>query len=624
MSVRRAVAVLAAVSTVFSLMWLPAAGLASAAEPVSPARLTAKAAHQIDPGPRTAASVGMPSNSIQEPSVAPAGGVEITGHGSGHGRGLSQYGAYGYAMEGWSFRQIIAHYYGGAVLAQRPGASGSALIRVRLLGQDGRDLIVTSGASFVAGGVLMKAGSTARLHLEPGGTITLYGRAGTCTGTETKAKVRVTGSVMSTVSLPGNDLTKMLTLCGTVRRSYHGLMTLLSDGGAARTVNTVYLRDYLDGVVPRESYAGWGSDGGGKGMQALDAQAIASRSYALAENRWSYASTCDDTHCQVYGGAGLNGSVIEDPRSNAAVAATDGLALMQNGRYAYAEFGTASGGYTAPGDFTAVPDPGDAVAINPYHNWTVSRNLAPLGARYGVGTLTGLDVIQRNGLGADGGRVLQVRVSGSAGSAVVSGHSVALALDLPSDWYVFHTVSHGSLLALDASSGARLSGVLYAIYGSRCTAGRQLSVGRTGSSGTFPIAALAGSYCAVMLSAPAGYRVDSRPVAFSVGFGEGFTVTARVPPAASHGTVMVRDAATGKAVPDARVSVYGAACTAGRPMSTMTTRADGTIPVAAYPGQYCAVLQDSPAGYTPNDVPTRFTVVSQSAFRATITATRAR
>src|SRR5205085_10981649 len=35
----------------------------------------------------------------------------LTGHGWGHGIGMSQYGALGYAQHGWSYPQILAHYF---------------------------------------------------------------------------------------------------------------------------------------------------------------------------------------------------------------------------------------------------------------------------------------------------------------------------------------------------------------------------------------------------------------------------------------------------------------------------------------------------------------------------------
>jgi len=47
----------------------------------------------------------------------------LTGHGWGHGVGLSQWGADGYAQHGWGYRRILAHYYTGTGLGTlRPGA----------------------------------------------------------------------------------------------------------------------------------------------------------------------------------------------------------------------------------------------------------------------------------------------------------------------------------------------------------------------------------------------------------------------------------------------------------------------------------------------------------------------
>ena len=40
----------------------------------------------------------------------------IHGGGDGHGIGMSQYGAYGYALHGKSYQWILAHYYQGTSL----------------------------------------------------------------------------------------------------------------------------------------------------------------------------------------------------------------------------------------------------------------------------------------------------------------------------------------------------------------------------------------------------------------------------------------------------------------------------------------------------------------------------
>src|SRR5689334_20623180 len=55
--------------------------------------------------------------------AAPAGSGALfvfTGHGWGHGVGMSQYGAYGYAQHGWTAQQILDHYYPGTTVGKAP------------------------------------------------------------------------------------------------------------------------------------------------------------------------------------------------------------------------------------------------------------------------------------------------------------------------------------------------------------------------------------------------------------------------------------------------------------------------------------------------------------------------
>src|SRR5918911_381471 len=44
----------------------------------------------------------------------------VTGHGWGHGVGMSQYGAYGYAQKGVGYAKIVLHYFPGTELGQAP------------------------------------------------------------------------------------------------------------------------------------------------------------------------------------------------------------------------------------------------------------------------------------------------------------------------------------------------------------------------------------------------------------------------------------------------------------------------------------------------------------------------
>src|SRR5438874_552324 len=44
----------------------------------------------------------------------------VSGHGWGHGVGMGQYGAYGYAKHGLGYRSILAHYYPGTTIGTAP------------------------------------------------------------------------------------------------------------------------------------------------------------------------------------------------------------------------------------------------------------------------------------------------------------------------------------------------------------------------------------------------------------------------------------------------------------------------------------------------------------------------
>src|SRR5437763_6390450 len=62
---------------------------------------------------------------------APAGSgalLVFSGHGWGHGVGMSQYGAYGYAQHGSTYDQILAHYYPGTTLGPAPASTIRVLL----------------------------------------------------------------------------------------------------------------------------------------------------------------------------------------------------------------------------------------------------------------------------------------------------------------------------------------------------------------------------------------------------------------------------------------------------------------------------------------------------------------
>lgn len=385
------------------------------AAPVAPGLM---AAGLMAAGFMAAEPPGSPAGTAPSPPVV---AVTVAGHGLGPGRGMGQYGAYGYAAEPsyrWSYQQIVAHYYGSAHLARIGADADRATINVDL--SELNDAAVTPVRANPGAAVSVNGGRPR------GGTITVHhtGRVQTITATA--------GAV--SVELPGVGW-----------RAYDGAIQVqpsgAPDGTGGQTWAVVPIERYVAGVVPREAPAGWGATGG---EAALQAQAVAVRSYALAYVA-AAGRICDTAACQVYEGApsslGLGADVAY---SDAATATTAGQVMCDEtgptcpvGAVAATQYAASTGGYTAGGTFPSVVDAGDAVAGNPFHDWTMSVKVIAIERHYpALGTLTRLQVTARNGLGAYGGRALEVRVTGTGGRNVtVSGDAFARGLGLPSDWF---------------------------------------------------------------------------------------------------------------------------------------------------------------------------------------------
>src|SRR5512146_328189 len=67
---------------------------------------------------------------VAAPTPVGAATFVITGHGWGHGVGLSQWGAYGYAQKGLDYTKIVLHYFPGTELGDAPASK----VRVLLAG----------------------------------------------------------------------------------------------------------------------------------------------------------------------------------------------------------------------------------------------------------------------------------------------------------------------------------------------------------------------------------------------------------------------------------------------------------------------------------------------------------
>jgi stage II sporulation protein D len=263
----------------------------------------------------------------------------IEGGGYGHGIGMSQYGAHGYALHGWTAEQIIRHYFTGTVVAPRP-SDGPTDVRVLL-----QSHLKPARLQMVSAGVVTQGVAT--LDLAAGDIVEL--RKTGAFLVVTRVRTGVKNQILSGASRA--DAVIVPQVDGGVRTlftadnrhangTYRGTFTghLFSDG--VSIVNTVPFESYLRGVVPWESPSGWPA-------AALEAQAIAARSYALRGIRTTYSwfDLYSDTQSQMYGGIDA-----ERETSDAAVTATANLVARvksASGEVAQTFFFSTSPGRTA-------------------------------------------------------------------------------------------------------------------------------------------------------------------------------------------------------------------------------------------------------------------------------------
>jgi SpoIID/LytB domain protein len=275
----------------------------------------------------------------------------IAGAGDGHGVGMSQDGALGYAEHGWPYDAILGHYYRGTAIGQAPEHT---VVRV-LMGSK---------------------------------------------------------------------------------------------------VKRIPLESYVRGVVSAEVSSSWP-------MAALEAQAVASRTYAItAHAGGSKFDVYPDTRSQMY-----LGKAAETPRTNAAVAATAGQIVTYGGKPAITYFYADSGGHTEsvqygfPGSspqpwLVGVADPYD---VGPLRKWSVSLSFSAAAKDLrGLvsGTFKGIEVLKRG----SSPRIVSAYVLGSKGRTVVSGGELASRFGLAGTWAYFSVRdSHGTHAEPDVSGKSKAS-----------------------------------------------------------------------------------------------------------------------------------------------------------------------
>lgn len=362
----------------------------------------------------------------------------IKGAGFGHGVGMSQYGALGYAQNGWDASRILGHYYTGTSLGT---TDPNQKVRVQLVAQ-------TSGAR-ISGA--RQAGSR---KLDPTKTYVVRRRA------LTEVDLLFGGKRVATFKAPlevagEGDVT---TLGG--HGSFRGVMEFKPGNFNGLTVtNVVGLDDYLQGVVPAESPASWPAE-------ALRAQAIAARTYAITTAKSEDFDHYADTRSQVYKGVG-----IEQPSTNAAVADTRGQIVTYQGQPVVTYFFSTSGGRTESVENTSLgrePRPwlvsveDEFDSVSPRHRWTARMTMASARKKLGglvKGSFKGIRVTKR-GVSP---RIVSAEVVGSRGVSVTDGATLRARLGLFDTWASFTAISGEAdePVAGDGSGGTSAPGRSY-------------------------------------------------------------------------------------------------------------------------------------------------------------------
>jgi len=359
-------------------------------------------------------------------SADAASRMVIKGRGFGHGVGMSQYGAFGYAKNGRGYKEILAHYYQGTALSQldadqdvrvllQSSFSGSFSGAAKVSGQRSLDPDATYSVARTSEGVALRTAA--------GRTIDTY-----------RSPLRVEAPAGGAIRLGGRAQN------GISGGSYRGAMEFRSGTfSGLNAINAVTLEDYVRGVVSKESPSSWP-------IEALKAQAVAARTYAITTDKpgdgfQHYA----DVRSQVYGGVGA-----ETASTDRAVKETTRQVVTYQGAPIVTYFFSTSGGRTENVEngflgaepkpyLVSVKDPFDKES--PRHTWgpyryTLSAAQGKLGGLV-KGRLRSIKVVKRG----KSPRIVRAQVVGTGGRTTVSGPELRRRFGLFDTWATFTVVS---------------------------------------------------------------------------------------------------------------------------------------------------------------------------------------
>ena len=363
------------------------------------------------------------ADSIPDPAGTPAS-FPVAGAGFGHAVGMSQWGAYGMAKEGYDATSIVTHYYSRTTVAPVQDDMdarinllyhvGSAKMRTESLDPAGGAIEVTVGPTVAGGGVsdefrFSVNGPSVSVQKVSAGVVTDLGTAPTVTvrwaGTRTPGSA-AGGPTLLNVAGPNTSLDS------SGHRYRFGYVEVVpvstSDGMKLNVVNSVRIHgEYLYGIS--EVSSSWPA-------AALQAQVLAARTYAMSKvNRGArQACSChmddgggpyyDQTFTGWIKASSSKGNLWVDAVNATATSANTGLAILFDGQPISAFYSASSGGATQSSKdvwggslayAVSVADPWALNDANPDSSWTVNASQAQMASVFGIGAVAKVEVTDR-------------------------------------------------------------------------------------------------------------------------------------------------------------------------------------------------------------------------------------
>jgi SpoIID/LytB domain protein len=382
------------------------------------------------------------------------GSVTFYGSGYGHGLGMSQWGAYGLALDGWGSSKILTHFYRGTAV-QTPSLPKKIRValttdraRVHLKAQVhrvrlwiGAPLTGTFVGAIPRGDTWVVRAKGDRYAIRDAAGHLVGGHPW---GSPTKDLFLTYADEGARVFIPEADA-----IWGDGFAYARGSIEfdLRSCGGKGCVENVIVrlgLEDYVDGIG--EVPASWP-------MASLEAQAVAARTYAVYSI--VHYGLRHDCRCHLTDGSGDQTYIGYDREAGTdgdrwvkAVRATRGRVVTYHGSVIQAFYAASDGGHSDSVEdvwhggnpayaipwLTGVCDPGEWTSANPWKTWTRTVDDATLTSRLrpytgSIGTISTF----KNIVHAAGGRIMRAVAVGGSGTATVTGTELRAALGLPDD-----------------------------------------------------------------------------------------------------------------------------------------------------------------------------------------------